>query len=364
MKKLLLVALAAITLASCAQHEVVEVNKGNEISFRTWTANAGRTAPTTTESIKNLGFTVWAYTKDSGVLYMDAVDVDWNSLTPDAWDYAPHKFWPAEALHFYSVAPKSVKGLVNYTAAEVAVENFVVEADAANQIDLLYAVNTNEARRKEAVQVKFDHALSQVSFKASNSNTAAQGIEVVITGVKVAGVNSTGNFTLPITANTDATNKAATALQTAWEVSVPAAFTAGMAAATYTVTDTAKELTNEAGRLLLLPQTTAAWTPAADYAVAKGACFLVNCTIKDLTSNIYLWAEDASAGGAKELAIPVAVNWDPGKHYVYTFIFGEGAGYDPTTGQEVLDLITFEVAVDDFAAGVDAGVDALGVPAL
>ena len=351
MKKLLLVALAAITLASCAKNEVVEVNKGNEISFRAWTANAGRTVPTTTASISE--FTVWAYTENDD-LYMDAIQVNNSAGT---WDYAPHKFWPADALNFYSVSP-TVGGasLVEDNATSVVVKNFTVAANAANQIDLLYAVNTNETRKDTAVQVAFDHALSQVSFKARNSNTAAQGIEVVISGVDVAGVNGTGNFILPIGTNTDATDKAATAVKDDWTVSVPAQFTAGMAAATYTVTDTATELTNEAGRLLLLPQATAAWTPAPSYTVDDGACFLVNCTVQDKTSGLYLWG---AAGAPKQLAIPFDADWEPGKHYIYTFVFGEGAGYDPTTGEPVLALIKFEVAVDDFAAGVDAGVPAL-----
>lgn len=351
MKKLLLVALAAITLASCAQHEVVEVNKGNEISFRAWTANAGRTLPTTTASISE--FTVWAYTENDD-LYMDAIQV---SEGANGWDYAPHKFWPADALNFYSVSP-TVGGaeLVDDSETAVVVKNFVVAANAADQIDLLYAVNLNETRKDDAVQVSFDHALSQVSFKARNSNTADQGIEVVISGVDVAGVDGTGNFTLPIDKNT-VINQVATAVQGDWAATVPAQFTAGMAATTYTVTDTATELTNAAGRLLLLPQTKAAWTPAAAYDVEDGACFLVNCTVKDKTSNLYLWG---AADAPKPLAIPFDANWEPGQHYIYTFIFGEGAGFDPTTGEPVLALIKFDVEVDDFKeAGVDAGVDKL-----
>ncbi len=341
MKKLLLVALAAITLASCAQHEVVEVNKGNEISFRAWTANAGRTVPTTTASISE--FTVWAYTEKDD-LYMDAIQV--KNTTGD-WDYTPHKFWPADALNFYSVSP-TVGGasLVEDNATSVVVKNFTVAANAANQIDLLYAVNTNETRKDTAVQVAFDHALSQVSFKARNSNTALQGIEVVISGVDVAGVDSKGNFILPIGTNTDATDAEATAVQGDWATTDPAEFTAGMATAEYTVTDTATELTNAAGRLLLLPQTTDAWTHTAAYDVEEGACFLVNCTVKDKTSNLYLWgAEDAP----KPLAIPFKAEWEPGMHYIYTFVFGEGAGFDPTTGEPVLALIKFDVEVDNFA---------------
>lgn len=355
MKKILLVALAAITLASCAKNEVVELNEGNAISFRAWTANAGRVVPTTSESIKADGFTVWAYTETSEVLYMDALPVTWQT---SKWDYTPHKFWPAESLHFYAVSPSTKAGLVQDAADKVQVVDFVQELAAGSQTDLLYAVRLDEDRQETAVPMQFDHALSQISFKAYNTNTAAQGIEVIIEGISVDNVNKKGTFTLPIDVETDATNKAATALQTAWDVTA-AEFDEFVSAVVTPapLTGTSTEITTEAGRLLLIPQTVAAWDPAVP--TGDGARFLVNCTVKDLTSDIYLWAVDASTGGAKQLAIPFDANWDPGKHYIYTFIFGEGAGYDPTSGEKVLVPIKFEVTVDQFADGAAAGVDTL-----
>ncbi len=353
MKKILLVALAAITLASCAKNEVVELNEGNAISFRAWTSNAGRVAPTTTLSIAD--FTVWAYTATSNKLYMNAVEVTKDG---GAWDYTPHQFWPAEELHFYAVSPSTKAGLVAAAADKVQVVDFVQELVAGSQTDLLYAVNKDEARKDTAVQVAFDHALSQISFQALNSNNGAAGIEVVIEGITVAQVNQKGTFTLPIATVTSATDKVATAEQAAWDVTAAQLgnFVAGMAAASQTVGDAAAELTDAAeGRLLLLPQTTTAWDPAVR---TSGSYFLVNCTVKDKTSNIYLWAVDATAGGAKQVYIPFAADWAPGKHYIYTFQFGEGAGYDED-GEEVIVPITFDVTVDSFADGAAAGVPAL-----
>lgn len=345
MKKLLLVALAAVTMASCAKTEVVEINQGNEISFSAWTANPGRVAPTTTATITD--FAVWAYTTAATPdLYFDAQEV---SNTSGSWDYTPHKFWPSDNLNFYSVSPAFLNTSVTDASDKVTV-SFAADTDVAQQDDLLYAVNLNEARKNTPVQVAFDHALSLVSFKAKNGNAA---LEVVVSGVEVVNVNSVGTFTLPITANTVGDDDAATALQSNWVSETPASYAAAMETANLTLNGSAVELTEDAaGRLLLIPQATTAWVTTDTTNTAGGSYFLVNCTVKDVLSNLYLWG---AAGTPKQLAVPFAADWYPGKHYVYTFVFGEGAGYVPPTdgtspGKEVIVPISFDVVVDDFTA--------------
>ena len=49
----------------------------------------------------------------------------------------------------------------------------------------------------------------------------------------------------------------------------------------------------------------------------------------------------------------MTINWEQGKKYIYTFIFGEGGGYIPDPDPDpnpdpVLIPVTFEVTVDDF----------------
>jgi hypothetical protein len=64
--------------------------------------------------------------------------------------------------------------------------------------------------------------------------------------------------------------------------------------------------------------------------------------------------------------IPVSFDWEPGKKYIYTFVFGEGnGGYEggedpdsPTPGVDpVLTPITYTVTVDDFQKGYDKDVE-------
>lgn len=344
MKKLLLVALAAVTMASCAKTEVVEINQGNEISFSAWTANPSRVAPTTTESIKGKDFNVWAYTPADAAYFTNQL-VEWDGVGAK-WDYTPHKFWPDVALDFYAVSPKDQT--VTSTAAATTVD-FTANTVVGSQVDLLYAVNLGATRANPTVSLAFDHALSLVSFKAKNANTG--GLKVTVTGVEIANVNSKGVFTLPEEA-TIGTNKAATAELSDWSAQdVLANYVATMETTSVELTDALIELTeDEAGRLLLVPQTTTAWDPSTNPKTNTGSYILVKCTVQDPATDLYLWG---AAGTPKPLAIPFAANWAPGKHYVYNIVFGEGAGYVPPTddtegGNDILIPITFNVVVDDF----------------
>lgn len=340
MKKLLLVALAAVTMASCAKTEVVEINQGNEISFSAWTANPSRVAPTTTATITD--FNVWAYTPADAAYFTNQL-VEWNGAK---WDYTPHKFWPDVALDFYAVSPKDQT--VTSAAASTTVD-FTANTIVSSQVDLLYAVNLGATRANPTVSLAFDHALSLVSFKAKNANTG--GLKVTVTGVEIANVNSKGVFTLPEEA-TIGNDKDATAELSDWSAQdVLANYVATMESASVELTNALVELTeDEAGRLLLVPQTTTAWDPSTNPKTNTGSYILVECTVQDPATNLYLWG---AAGTPKPLAIPFAANWAPGKHYVYNIVFGEGAGYVPPTdaiegGNDILIPITFDVVVDDF----------------
>ena len=88
--------------------------------------------------------------------------------------------------------------------------------------------------------------------------------------------------------------------------------------------------------------------------------------------DVCLWGKQDEEGAwtTKELAIPVAFDWQQGKKYVYTLVFGEGnGGYDPDPEPDpdpedpdpVLVPITFEITVDDFEL-VDGGDIESGIP--
>ena len=132
----------------------------------------------------------------------------------------------------------------------------------------------------------------------------------------------------------------------------------------YTSADAGDEF--NANALLLLPQTAKAWNPAEVTSpvvtgeAADGSYFLVNCAIYNIAGESFaatdtpLWGTTAEH---KEVAVPVEINWEQGKKYVYTFVFGEGGGFDPVDPVPVLVPVTFEVSVDDFVSVANSDID-------
>ena len=147
-----------------------------------------------------------------------------------------------------------------------------------------------------------------------------------------------------------------------------------------TANETGEEYNSNA--MLLLPQKTTAWDPEANPRPGAtwgntGSYLLVDCAIFNVAGDDYaedgdvcLWGEPQGSGWTtKELAIPVAFDWQQGKKYVYTLVFGEGnGGYnpdpedpDPEDPDPVLVPITFEITVDDFVP-VNGGEIESGIP--
>ena len=64
----------------------------------------------------------------------------------------------------------------------------------------------------------------------------------------------------------------------------------------------------------------------------------ITCKIKQ--SGAYLFGSDSEY---KDLFVPFGADWQPGKRYIYTLIFG--GGYN-AQGQAILQPINFEAKVD------------------
>ena len=362
--KYLAVALSAVALVACNNEDVLEVNQGRGISFQVATEASTRATATTTQTITE--FKVWGFT--DGKTLMNGLEV---SKDGNDWTYDGTIFWPATDVDFYSVSPADVTG-VNITNSSQKITGFTVNTDQSKQVDLLYAVNKDETKddhAASAVNINFRHALSQIVFKAKNTN---ENLKVIIKGVKIANIKKAGDFTYPTQATTtqnpkeDGTIVANT--QGTWDnVTTAEKFSAGMDAAGVTldgVVSTAKELSNATGALFMIPQALTPWDPSKTGALNTsntGVYFLLNCQILSGTNkDIQVWPSDAEEDYA-EIAVPAeTLTWEQGKKYVYTFIFGEGAGYEPGENPNpdpTLVGIDFDVTVDVFINGANQDID-------
>lgn len=428
MKKLFLLAWPiALAAVSCSNEEVVSVNNdANEIKFAVVAENGTRAQNVFCNVNKPTTFHVWAAVK--GKQYFENVTYTKNGDIYTAKGGEVH-FWPAEAVDFYAVTEETA--VKNGETAAVyekwdgtdAKHKFTWNANSAStiqwetrsneapsQTDLLYAYthkSRTEATAAGTVGINFRHALSQIVFKAVNTNPT---IKVEIDQVDIVNVANSGLFTLPFGETSESTEE-----NPKWNVTdncvedhttaVNAATVgvgkwSGLSAqnVTYTTTqwttptvigsdkDNPTNLTDETGSnttdpkshaihkhsLLLIPQDANAWVHAPHSATgtgvagATGAYFLVYCRIWNVSgveggagADLPIWAtKEGDTYKTKAVAIPVQISWKPGKKYIYTFKFGSNTtgGYDPETGVDVLIPISFDVKVDDFVEVTDTPV--------
>lgn len=399
----------ALVLAACSKNEVFEVNQdGNEIQYSVVANNATKAADIYCNNNKPAEFTVFAESSD-GKTYINGDKI--TTTDGNNWvNKSGTRFWPNDlSLDFYAIVNGTITWKVSAEGnAPATIVDYEVPTTVADQQDLLYAVKTGQqkgatAEATKPVTLNFRHALSQVVFQAKNTN---ENLYVEISGVKIVNVANKNTFTFP-TSNTDNTTLVDDNHDGSFELeneddyksahwgtwATLALVSDGAAGSTvYPVTfddvvvpgkntdATIVNLTNadagdefNANALLLLPQTANAWNPAevAHPGVAgnaaNGSYFLVNCAIYNIAGESFAAGTDTPLWGTteehKEVAVPVNINWEQGKKYVYTFVFGEGGGFDPENPDPddnpdpVLVPVTFEVSVDDFVSVANSDID-------
>lgn len=391
-----------MAMASCSQDETIGINHdGDEITFNVVTNSATRAENVYCNQNLPGGFYVSAIS--DGKTY---IDKDYVTGANGKWtNTSGTRYWPETEVDFYA----HVNGgdAYKWNNGSPKFENFTVNNTVGSQVDLLYAVKTNQSKTNGPVNLNFRHALSQIVFQAKNTNA---NLYVEIAGVSVANVGGTNTFTFP-SANTE--DNIVDHDENADDVYEDGEFGSGISYNTSwgswaeltqgaqqydvdftkiavkgnntlvsltTANETGKEYNSKA--MLLLPQTTTAWVPSKDNPVPgaagnTGSYLLVDCAIFNVAgdnyaaSDVCLWGEQKEgAWTTKELAIPVGFDWEQGKKYVYTLVFGEGnGGYNPDPDPEdpdpdpepVLVPITFEITVDDFEL-VDGGEIESGIP--
>lgn len=367
-----------LAMTSCSNDELVSVNRdGDEIAFNVVTNASGRANDVYCNNNMPTAFNVWA-TYD-GSTYISGDDIEYQD---SKWvNTSGTRYWPDGAVKFF--AHVNAGNAFNWNNGAPKIEDFTVETDVANQVDLLYAVK--EATKPATggqVTLNFRHALSQIVFAAKNTN---KNLYVEISGVTVCKLGNTNTFTYG-TDNTDnnienhegtvgtitydgswGTWTALSGGSQNYSVDFTAVPVAGNnTAVSLTNTNiTGKEFSSNA--MLLLPQTTTAWNPEVNPTSQgqTGTYFLVKCqiwnvagTTVDKDNDVCLWGKD----GASDVAIPVSINWEQGKKYLYTFVFGEGnGGYNPDpddpTPDPILVPITFNITVDDFVPGDNSDIE-------
>lgn len=187
MKKILLVALAAVAMASCSENEEFEnVSTTNQIKFGTVVKAGTKAEVITAGNLKT--FTVNAYKTTAGMGtdvqlstgFMDNVEV---TKSPSEWQYTGNYYWPSSGkLQFFATSPAQT---LDITTAGYPKFEYTVKA-VTGQEDLVAANVINQIKSESAITLPFQHLLTQVNFsiKGSTPDFTYTVSKLVIKGAK------------------------------------------------------------------------------------------------------------------------------------------------------------------------------------
>lgn len=367
MKKNLFMTAAAIAalLTGCSTDEEIaniETSAKNAIGFNIVSNGAETKATIYGNGSKDFGFDVFAfdnlgnyfmgkegehgYTQNEDLSFThDGVQIipteEGNWVYKNAEEVA---YWPTtNSLDFYAVSPtnfdaqyyyshylwsiKSDKQTIVYTTTNEFQTNI-------KDLDVMYAVAKGQTKdtKNGAVQLNFKHILSQVLFKAK---VQYESMTVTIKEMKIHNLALGGVFTFP-SADVEPTLTNWTSTKTHLTATIKNSNTTNVVANSV---NTPVDIIGINNPMLVIPQTLTAWDTSiskedADKDENSYQCYLeVGCKIEQNRATVY----DGT------LYIPFGTEWQPGKRYTYTLIFG--GGYDDK-GKPILTPITFEPTVE------------------
>ena len=353
-KKICLCAAAALALASCSNDEVVEMAKGDGISFRTVAGLNTRGAETTTASVQTSGVYVTTFKTDGSVMYPETKYTESNGV------WSGGQFWEQEtALNFFLTYPEvkswnTANDFVLKAAGspDNKIAGFKVADKVAEQKDYVVAYKGNVQKTNDAIPATLNHILSQIEVKAKSTNTL---YTYEITGVRIGKAKSTANYTFP-TDDTEGQKFGSFEGQ-----STPKTYEycqTGLNVSLNTNTGAVSDLLVSAeGNPMLIPQTLTKWDAENDG--------------RNTNNNQYLSIKvKVTKNGARDpyyygwAAVGINGTWEAGKKYIYTLDLTNGVGkVDPegpgnpdqgkpnTPGENIMgDEIKFNVTVEPWVA--------------
>ena len=193
MKKLFVIALAAIGMVACVNNEITELPQGNAISFdNAFIDNATRAELTATNLTE---FNVWGYIEaesNQTAALFEGVKV---SKSAGNWQYeGGARYWaPGLEHNFQAIAPCTAAVVAEHADGEVSAINYTVDGES----DLIYAdyskVGAAAGSNNAPVSFTFGHILSKVNFEFVNGFAAEDGITINVKNVKMT-VPASGKY--------------------------------------------------------------------------------------------------------------------------------------------------------------------------
>ena len=366
MKKYILPILGLAALVACSKTEPVYEESG-EIRFAPVTSLA-----TKAQNFNAIDgsvypakewFNVTAYWKneDAGSKFTDGTVTYFSDRTfkkgKTYWAGDPAAYWPKNgSLRFACYSPSDVTGVSHVLATDTyTVADYVQSNITSETVDLMVAPTPGSYDAEtgaENVSVVFEHALSWISFKVV-SDEDAEGI-FTIKSIVVNDVNTKGSLTAVMTGTAKSKTWELSAITEEQEVNpyvMPYEVYNNEVGVVATTTSGANYIENVPGGTVVIPQPTTTVTITFDQkaegtAVLKNQVITLPLDLFEQQSQSAVENPDAEEPGSEpEL---VRLNWEAGKHYIYTLKFA----------YEDKDQILINPSVQDWT-DVPAEVDAI-----
>lgn len=376
----MLASAAMSSLGSCSSDELLDgINTlpENAIAFNVTQQGAlSRGTETNSGNFQNQikNFQVWAYFDKSatgtgvtpGGLYVGdshTIGTKVNGDSNGAWSYddvTKQQYWPATSapLNFQAITPYAHSSFTIENTPDVSdpklahvTANVTVPTAVADQQDIMFAKADGQTREtnSQTVGLNFQHGMSQVVF---SGKLASDKIEATVHGIEIHNLHNTGKVGYM---GTNAELQAQTTGETA------TTFAAGLVDNPVVTSSSQVTVLSAAdGALFMLPQTVAKWTttaknpvPTSEADANHNSYLKVTCTVKDKASGVVLVNNGS-------IYIPLEVNWQQGKKYSYTLVFGQGEqGFKPDgSHDDNLLQIKYSVSAENWNA---AGNEDLGM---
>lgn len=339
-KAFYMMAAAAIALSSCFSEETTDVAKSSSITFRTSVGLNSRGTATTTENLHNIW--VSAFYKSTGQSAFDDVKFINNGGTSTSFfDEDNNHYWGKNKTYrFVAIAPVKTDWSATSTIGkdEVTFTGVSPKTAIPDQQDLVIgsADGSEESNATSGVKLDLKHVLSQIQIKAFNRNP---NLIYTIRGIRISTVATSGDLKYTTESGDIAWTKNSAALSNTGAVAKTDRYDYIFKNEVKLGTDgTVKDLTEECGGAMLLPQSLTSWNGqvvTGDDPV-EGAYISLLLSVKN-KKGVYTYPVDATMDehcGWAAVAIP-AISWKAGSKYVYTLNMSAGCGkVDPVDPNE------------------------------
>lgn len=338
-KAFYMMAAAAIALSSCSSEETTDVAKSTAISFRPTVGFNSRGA-----ELNGTNFTdMWVYAYDLKATQGTGNGFEGEKFTKQGTsnDFLPDTplFWQAGSeLRFFAINPvkDNWHGTLDINKTSASLTNVNIPANIEEQKDLVIGSQSGKANNHmdgSGVELKLNHILSQINFKAVNTN---KRLTYHIAAIRIVHAKNGDSYTFNPTQSQTGTWAGNPTGDVTYELDIKKINTKAIE---LDGTDGKTEafLTHAGHGAMLVPQSLTPWngkevSDAEPFDNGSYIALLVNVRY---TNGSYVYPKNANGDeNYGWIAVPLPVNndakdkaeWKMGNKYIYTLNLSEGCG--------------------------------------